>query len=507
MSQPTAETLAQRILESRLMEMPEIDALVSTIGGRTASQQDFVDALLRQEKLTNWQITRLLEGHVRGFFYGHWRVLYLIGHGTFARVYRCSHRKTGEIKAIKVLRNRYSDDENVRERFEREARTVMTLRHPNIVPIHEVETEKGRCFMVMDFVEGQNLRDYVRAHGKLKVETALQIAQDLANGLEYALGKGITHRDMKLSNVLLSSRGQARLVDFGLAAVNVTDEDGDTKQGPRSVDYAGLERVTNVRRNDPRSDIYFLGCMLYQMLTGRPPLYETKERVKRMHPSRFRDVPPITAIEQNLPHRVVILVNRLMDLDPERRIQTPAQAFSEIEAVRKAIESGDIQLYDPELARQQAAEYEQVLARKEEGRDKTILLVESNLKVQDLFREKLKEVGYRVLIMSDPVRALQRFADLDPSDPPPADVVIFGCSKLGASGLEAFNQFSSGPAFRKYPAILLLEERQTEFAKVADLSAGNRRIVWLPVKVKEIRGTLRELLGPPAPAAQPTRPS
>ncbi|MFN6110103.1 MAG: serine/threonine protein kinase, partial [Planctomycetota bacterium] len=152
-------------------------------------------------------------------------------------------------------------------------------------------------------------------------------------------------------------------------------------------------------------------------------------------------------------------------------------------------------------------EYEQVLARKEEGRDKTILLVESNLKVQDLFREKLKEVGYRVLIMSDPVRALQRFADLDPSDPPPADVVIFGCSKLGASGLEAFNQFSSGPAFRKYPAILLLEERQTEFAKVADLSAGNRRIVWLPVKVKEIRGTLRELLGPPAPAAQPTRPS
>ncbi len=500
MSQPTAEQLAQRILESRLMEMPEIDAVLSGIGGRTASQADFVDQLLRQEKLTNWQITRLLEGHVRGFFYGHWRVLYLIGHGTFARVYRCEHNQTGEIKAVKVLRNRYSDDEGVRDRFEREGQTVMTLRHPNIVPIHEVKTDKGRCYMVMDFVEGQNLRDYVRAHGKLKVETALQIAHDLAGGLEYALSKGITHRDMKLSNVLLSSRGQARLVDFGLAAVNVTEEDGDSKQGPRSVDYAGLERVTNVRRNDSRSDVYFLGCMLYQMLTGRPPLYETKERVKRMHPSRFRDIPPITAVEPNLPHRVVILVNRLMDLDPERRIQNPGQAAAEIEAVSKAIESGDIQLYDPELARQQAAEYEQTLAKREEGRDKTIMLVEANLKVQDLFREKLKEVGYRVLIMSDPVRALQRFADLDPADPPPADIVIFGCSKLGASGLEAFNQFSKEPSTRKFPAVLLLEERQTDFAKVAALTAPNRRVIWLPAKVKEIRGTLRELLAPASEA-------
>lgn len=506
MSQPTAEILAQRILESRLMEMPEINAVLAGIGGQSAPQQDFVDALLRQEKLTNWQITRLLEGHVRGFFFGNWRVLYLIGHGTFARVYRCAHRKTGEIKALKVLRNRYSDDASVRDRFQREAQTVMTLRHPNIVPIHDVQTEKGRCFMVMDFVEGQNLRDYVRAHGKLRIETALQIAQDLANGLEYALVRGITHRDMKLSNVLLSSRGQARLVDFGLAAVNVTDDDGDVKQGPRSVDYAGLERVTGVRRNDPRSDLYFLGCMLYQMITGRPPLYETKERIKRMHPSRFRDVPPITAIEPNLPHRLVILVNRFMDLDPDRRIQTPAQAVAEIEAVRRAIQSGDIQLYDPELARQQAADYEQAMARKQEGQDKTILLVEASLKVQDLFREKLKEVGYRVLIMSDPLRALQRFKDLDPADPVPADVVIFGCSKLGASGLEAFNQFSQDPALQRFPAILLLEEKQADFAKVAELAGSNRRIVWLPAKLKEIRGTLRELLGESATAEQASRP-
>jgi serine/threonine protein kinase len=110
--------------------------------------------------------------------------------------------------------------------------------------------------MVMDFVEGQNLRDYVRAHGKLKITTALAILRDLASGLTYAADRGITHRDMKLSNVLLSSKGQAKLVDFGLATVNkeFEDETSGRTVNPRSIDYAGLEKVTNVARNDPRSD-------------------------------------------------------------------------------------------------------------------------------------------------------------------------------------------------------------------------------------------------------------
>lgn len=496
MSDLTADQFAQRIHDSRLMEMAQIDAVLAGIGGRGAPLQTFVDALQRQELLTNWQVTRLLEGHLRGFFYGHWKVLYIIGHGTFARVYRAAHRKTGEIKAVKVLRNRYSDDAAVRERFEREARTVMSLRHPNIVPIHEVETDKGRCFMVMDFVEGQNLRDYVRAHGKLKLMIALNIARDLSSGLEYALAKGITHRDMKLSNVLLSSKGHARLVDFGLAAVNISDDEGDIKQGPRSVDYAGLERVTNVKRNDARSDMFFLGCMLYQMLTGQPPLYETKERMKRLHPSRFREIIPITTHEPDLPNRVVILINRLMELDPNKRIQTPSQALLEIESVIRAVQAGDMQVFDPELAKQQAADYERMMTRKEEGRNHTVMLVESNPKVQDLFREKLKEVGYRVLIMSDPERALQRFAELDVAEPRPAEIVLFGCSGLGQVGLDAFNQFARENYSKKLPAVLMLEEKQAAWEKAADLSDSNRKLIWLPAKFKEIREILQELLMP-----------
>ncbi len=479
------------------MEMPEIEQTLSSVGGRAAPLDKFVTALLQEGALTNWQISRLAEGNRRGYFYGKWKVLYIVGAGTFARVYRAEHRDTKELKAVKVLRNRYTDDDAMRERFIREAKTVMELRHPNIVPIYEVEIEHSRCYMVMDFVEGQNLRDYVTAHGKLKLVVALEIARDLANGLEYALKKGVSHRDMKLSNVLLSSRGQAKLVDFGLAGLHGADDDDDPADGsfgPRSVDYAGLEKLTNVPRNDRRSDLYFLGCMLYNMIAGVPPLFETRERMKRMSPRRFREFAPLTNHVNGLPHRLVILVNRLMDLNAETRIQTPAQALTELEAVLEGVRSGKEQVYDESLSQQQADDYARQMVKQDEGRDRTIMLVDSSVKVQDLFRDKLKDVGYRVLILSSPNMAVQRFMDLDPAEARPADVVIFGCSKLGASAVEAFNKFCAHPESGKIPAILLLEENQKPLLKQANMKSPLRGTIMLPAKFKAIRKLLKNLI-------------
>lgn len=497
MSEISADQLAQRIYEARLMETPQIEAVLASVGGRTAGLDVFITALLQQGCLTNWQISRLAEGARTGYFYGHWKVLYLVGAGTFARVYRAEHRETKELKAVKVLRSRYVDDEAVRDRFIREARTVMELRHPNIVPIHEVDVERGRCYMVMDFVEGQNLRDYVLAHGKLKLVTALEIGRDLAAGLDYAIRKGVSHRDMKLSNVLLSSRGQAKLVDFGLAGLHGAaddDEPADGSFGPRSVDYAGLEKITNVPRNDRRSDLYFLGCMLYHMIAGVPPLVETRERMKRMAPRRFREVPPLTNHVASLPHRVVILVNRLMDLNPEARIQTPGQALSELQAALEGVRSGKDQAYDENLSQQQAEEYARQLGSQDEGRDRTIMLVDSDVKVQDLFRDKLKEVGYRVLILSNPRMALDRFKNLDPAEPRPADCVIFGCKKLGQASIDAYNQFLAEPGTGHVPALLLLEEGQTSLLRGAVQEGPRCGVITLPAKFKLIRRDLRKLI-------------
>ena len=493
MPELTAEQLGQRALECRLLDAREIDKAVSAAGGRNAPCEELQRVLIQRELLTNWQITRLIEGHRKGYFYGLWKVLYLVGAGTFARVYRGSHTKTEDIKAIKVLRNRYSADLETQDSFLREAKVVMKLRHPNIVPIYEVEEDKGRTYMVMDFVEGQNLRDYVKAHRKLNVRTVLKIVRDLAAGLDHAFEFGICHRDLKLSNVLLSTKGQAKIVDFGLAAVNTEDGKNDENFNPRSIDYAGLEKSTGVKRDDRRSDIYFLGCMLYHMLTGESPLSETKERHKRISAQRFREVVPITNLQPGLPHRVVVLCHRLMELNPERRPQTPGLALKEIDAVIEAIEAGQTQQYDASLVEQHSQEYQRMTQKQAEGDGKTIMLIESNVKIQDALRQRLKDLGYRVLILSDPKRAIARFENLDPSEERPADCVMFGCTGLGRMGLEAFDYFSKSDSTASVPAVVLVPKEYKKLTSQLQLD-DHRVALDLPLKFKNVRAALNQLL-------------
>ena len=485
MSELSAEQFAQRIYDCGLMTTKDLEATLGQAGGRgQASFNDFIMKLLEKEQMTNWQISRVADGQRRGYFYGNWQVLYLIGAGTFARVYRAAHRTTGEIKAVKVLRQRYSNDADTRDQFLREAQMVMKLRHPNIVPINEVDEDKGRIYMVMDFVEGQNLREYVKAHKKIPNLTALRIVRDVSAGLAYAAQQGVYHRDIKLSNVLLSSKGQAKLVDFGLATLS-SDKDEDGKGGPRSIDYAGLERCTNVRRDDPRSDIYFLGCMLYQMVTGVAPLYETRERIKRLSARRYQETAPVTMHEPKMPHRIVILINRLMELNVTKRVQSAALANKEVEAVLAAIESGDLARYDEQLSKKEARAYEELVTQNEEGRGKTLLLIESNVKVQDSLRERLKKIGYRVLITGNPERGLERFSDLDPSEESPADCVIIGCSGLRREAVRWFEKFINNEYTSQVPVILIVTEKVERLVQDSWFNEHRSRLST-PLKFKHL---------------------
>ena len=493
MSEISADKLAQRIYDCGLLSTRDLEIALSEAGGRgRASLNDLIMVLLEKEYMTNWQISRVVEGQRRGYFYNNWKILYLIGAGTFARVYRAVHVKTSDVKAVKVLRQRYGNDTETREQFMREARMVMKLRHPNIVPINEVDEDKGRIYMVMDFVEGQNLREYVKAHEKIPHLTALRIVRDVSAGLSYAASHHISHRDMKLSNVLLSSNGQGKLVDFGLATVS-GDKAEEGKGGPRSIDYAGLERFTHVRRDDKRSDIFFVGCMLYQMVSGKPPLLETRERIKRLSAQRFTDTVPITMHEPNMPHRIVILINRLMELDPEKRIQTPDLVVQETESVIRSIESGDTKRYDQNLSEKEAQAYEALVSKQDEGIGKTLLLIESNIKVQDSLRDRLKNIGYRVLITGDPERGLSRFADLDPAEDSPADCVIFGCAGLGRDGVRAFENFATGEFTKAIPAILVVTDKVEKYV-TEEMLNENRIKLMMPIKFKKVKYGLRELL-------------
>ena len=168
--------------------------------------------------LTNYQVERLVKERT-GFF---WRLQGLLSgrHRTFARVI-APYRRTGQVVAVKVLRRRFSDNPEQASQFVREGELGCTLRHPNIVPIYEVYSQRFTHFFVMEFVEGRSLREFIKVRKKLDPIEATRLMIDITSGLSYAFERGLTHRDLKLSNILVSSRGQVKIVDFGLAAVDV----------------------------------------------------------------------------------------------------------------------------------------------------------------------------------------------------------------------------------------------------------------------------------------------
>src|SRR5262249_19647571 len=189
--------------------------------------------------------------------------------------------------------------------------------HPNVVEILAVNRDPATksYYIMMEFVEGGNLRDFLAIRKQLEPAEALRLLEEAASGLAYAYSKGVTHRDMKLTNVLISSQGTAKLVDFGLAGIYRSARPEDDGQVDRTVDYAGLEKATGVPPGDVRSDIFFLGCVLYEMLTGRPPLDMTKNKMMRMHRDRFANITPLRPGEVKGPPSLYHLVETMISLN------------------------------------------------------------------------------------------------------------------------------------------------------------------------------------------------
>ena len=483
----TAENLAQRIFDVGLLGSSQIESAWSELGSRDVSLDEFISFMLRKQCLTNLQVNRLLKNERFGFFYGSYKVLYLVGAGSFARVYRGTNVKTGEVVAVKVLRNRFVEDAAVQQQFLREATMVKELRHLNIVPVYDVDTERNRPYMVMEFVEGQNLRDFLRIRKKMEIDESLSIAADVANGLEYALTKGITHRDLKISNVLITSSKRAKLVDFGLAAVAAIAKEERSRGSQRSIDYAGLERMTGVRKDDPRSDIYFAGCMLYHLLSGVAPLTETRDRAKRLNVSRFRNVKSLAEIDENLPTSLVQLTAKAMDLDPNRRFQSHSEMLGQIRQVQRRMTEGEVE----QTVLGQTGETQIVQRGKveREGENRTVMVVESNIEIQDALRDLLKRRGYRVLVIGSAERAIQRFEN----EAAPAECVIFCTTELGQGAIDAFNSFGDARATQRIPAILFLDENRADMAGM--VKTGDHRVLLpMPLKVRQLRKILVKLL-------------
>ena len=497
----TAEQLAQRAFDLGVISDLELQQVWAHFGTHSVAVDDFLQFMVRKEFLTNYQMERLLKGDRHGYFFGKYKVLYLVGEGSFARVYRAVNSENGEVVAVKVLRNRFSDNPSQYGQFVREGQLGCTLHHPNIVPISEVYSEGHTHFLVMEFIEGQSLRDFMKVRKKLDPIEATRLAMDITAGLKYAFEHGLTHRDLKMSNVLISSRGRAKLADFGLAAVDesVGDDLADVAPNARTIDYAALERATGVRKDDTRSDVYFLGCIYYHMLTGKPPLAETRDRLLRLSKLRFLEVIPVQQADPGLPLSLTIVVNKAMSLDVNKRYQTPGAMLADLELIARRLQEDAKAPAQSEEERNQRDRQAALLL--EQSQQRTVLVVESDSRMQDMFREALKKAGFRVLLTSDPGRALGR---LRQENPRTTDCVLLSAKELGESALAAFNGMGEDPKLEPFPALLLLDAPQKDWQRQAKTS-GHRQVAAMPLTLKQLRESLSKLI-PSAAGSGPAPP-
>ncbi|MCF0233349.1 MAG: protein kinase, partial [Thermoguttaceae bacterium] len=495
----TVEDLKQRLLTLDLLDMGKIRDVENSFGPRLFSAEEFLQASQRRGYLTKYQAERLLAGEATGFYYGDYRVQYLVGSGSFARVFRCVHKDSGKVVAVKVLRARFRDDQTTIDEFVREAELGHELRHPNIAAVYDWTNPKKNAktrsgyYMVMDFIEGRTLREELKAqrNGRVEPKRAARIVTDVAAALDYASRRGYQHRDMKLSNIMLSSSGKAFLLDFGLLA----DENSDTKT-QRAIEYAALERMTHVRRDDKRSDVYFLGAIFYQLLSGIAPLGEIKERAKRLDATRFRNVKPLREVAPFVPKVLAFIVNKAMQLDPEERYQSAGAMHADLELAVQKLDAGEL---DAEIDARAAASLAQADKKKE--RQPAVMIVEANPDWQNMFRKSFKDAGFRALIISSPLRALERL------DEPSADVeaVLINAQWIGVPAVEAFNKLATTKATQDIPAILLLAEDQTKWA--AKTKRGPKRyVIGMPVTMKRLLLAVKKLTDP-EPVAPPKAPA
>ncbi|MGZ4218546.1 MAG: serine/threonine-protein kinase [Solirubrobacteraceae bacterium] len=245
----------------------------------------------------------------------------IAGRGGMGVVYRARQRLPDRIVALKVISSEYADDPQFRTRFEREATIAAQIEHPNVIPVHAVGEADGTLFIAMRFVDGVDLRKILTREGRLEPGRAAAIVDQVAQALDAAHARGLVHRDVKPANILVSSSGgreHVYLSDFGLAR-HVVGSHGLTGTGAfiGTIDYVAPEQARG-DRVDARADIYSLGCVLFQALTGTVPFPADNDLAKLFaHGSQ----PPPSALERypNLPVEFDAVLKRAMAKEPDDR--------------------------------------------------------------------------------------------------------------------------------------------------------------------------------------------
>jgi serine/threonine-protein kinase len=337
----TVEQFIERLTQSGLMSAAEVSTFQDGLppDKRPKDVQQLAQALVQRGKLTKFQAQTVYQGKTAGLVFGQYVVLDKLGEGGMGVVLMGRHRRMKRLVAIKVLSPAAMKQAGATERFHREVEAAAKLSHPNIVRAYDADEHQGMHYLVMEYVEGEDLATVVKEHGPLPVGQAVECILQAARGLHYAHDKGIVHRDIKPANLLLDKEGTVKILDMGLARITGADAElggaerlTTTGQAMGTCDYMAPEQSLDTHQADARADIYSLGCTLYRLLTGNPP-YRADSFAKLFLMHLESPIPSLCQARPEVPEALDAICRRMLAKKPEDRYQSMADVAAELEAL------------------------------------------------------------------------------------------------------------------------------------------------------------------------------
>lgn len=336
--QVTTDGFRDLLAQSGLVGKRTVGDLISADALAKETPQELADLLVSRDVLTQWQADKLLQGKHRGFFLGEYQLQSHLARGGMSTLYVARHKRTGELRALKILPPAKAGHSSYLPRFLREARLASELEHPNIMRVFELRKNKERSttlyFMVMELLQGRDLYAEVSTRGPLPVRLAADVIRQSALGLENAHLSNLVHRDVKPGNLFLTDAGVVKVLDLGLAGIlqdptneNLTRVFNERVLG--TADYLAPEQAVDSHAADARADIYGLGCTFYFVLTGRPP-FPDGNLAQRILAHQTRNPKDVREIRSDVPDAILELLRRMLIKHRGQRIQTAQQVADEL---------------------------------------------------------------------------------------------------------------------------------------------------------------------------------
>lgn len=265
---------------------------------------------------------------------GRYSIESLVGVGGMANVYRGTDLKTGNQIAVKVLKDEFLDNEELVRRFKNESKAISILSHPNIVKVYDVSVTDKLQYIVMEYVDGITLKEYLKQRGgALTWKETVHFATQILSALQHAHSKGIIHRDVKPQNIMLLADGSIKMMDFGIARFSRAQSQTVSDKAIGSVHYISPEQAKG-ERTDARTDIYSVGVMLYEMLSGRLP-FDGDGAVSIAIMQISEKPKPLAEIAPQTPAGLRQITEKAMEKDPDKRYQSAQEMLAAIEEFKR----------------------------------------------------------------------------------------------------------------------------------------------------------------------------